>query len=98
MRAHSIVDHPCLVLSFSGPCLWAPGWGEPGFRGGPCPGLVVFLLLPVIQDVVVVSSYCFVTDQVAWTTRKLREKKIWKQIPQESFERNPSQSPSQTKP
>ena len=28
---------------------WA-GWGEPGFRGGSCPGLVVFLLLAVIQD------------------------------------------------
>ena len=57
--AHSILDHLLLVLSFSGPCLWAPGWGEPGFRGGLCPALVVFLLLPVIQDVVVASSHCF---------------------------------------
>ena len=48
--AHSILDHPLLGLLFSGPCLWAPGWGEPGFRGGPCPGLVLLLLLPVIQD------------------------------------------------
>ena len=27
-----------------------PGWGEPGFRGGPCPGLVVLLLFTVILD------------------------------------------------
>ena len=42
--AHSHLDHPLLGLSSYCPCLWAPGWGEPGFRGGPCPGLVVFLL------------------------------------------------------
>ena len=48
--AHSILDHPVLVLCLSGPCLWAPGRGEPGFRGGPCPGLVVFLFLLVILD------------------------------------------------
>ena len=48
--ARSILDQPVLGLWFSGPCLWAPGRGEPGFRGGPCPGLVVFLLLPVILD------------------------------------------------
>ena len=48
--AHSILDHPLLVLCLSGPCLWAPGRGEPGFRGGPCPGLVVFLFLLVILD------------------------------------------------
>ena len=42
--AHSSLDHPWLVLWFSG-CLWAPGRGEPGFRGGPCPGLVVFLFV-----------------------------------------------------
>ena len=35
---------------FSGPCLRAPGRGEPGFRGGPCPGRVFFLLLSVIQE------------------------------------------------
>ena len=40
----SILDHPVLVLCLSGPCLWAPGWGEPGFRGGSCPGRVVFLI------------------------------------------------------
>ena len=43
--AHSIWDHSVLVLCFSGPCLRAPGRGEPGFRGGPCPGLFCFLLL-----------------------------------------------------
>ena len=50
--AHSILDHSVLVLWFSGPCLRAPGRGEPGFRGGPCPGLVVgvCLLLLVILD------------------------------------------------
>ena len=35
---HSILDDPVLVLCLSGPCLRAPGRGEPGFRGGPCPG------------------------------------------------------------
>ena len=48
--AHSILDHPVLVLCLSGPCLRAPGRGEPGFRGGPCPFRVVFLLLLVILD------------------------------------------------
>ena len=49
--AHSHWDRLLLGLSSSGPCLWAPGWGEPGFRGGPCPGLVVlFVYLLVIQD------------------------------------------------
>ena len=48
--AHSILDHPVLVLCLSGLCLRAPGRGEPGFRGGPCPGCVVFLLLFVILD------------------------------------------------
>ena len=43
--AHSIWDHSVLVLWFSGPCLRAPGRGEPGFRGGPCPGLFCFWLL-----------------------------------------------------
>ena len=43
--AHSIWDHSVLGLCFSGPCLRAPGRGEPGFRGGPCPGLFCFLLL-----------------------------------------------------
>ena len=38
--AHSIWDHSVLVLCFSGPCLRAPGRGEPGFRGGLCPGLL----------------------------------------------------------
>ena len=42
--AHSIWDHSVLVLCFSGLCLRAPGRGEPGFRGGPCPGLVCFPL------------------------------------------------------
>ena len=40
----------CFFCGFSGPCLWAPGRGEPGFRGGPCPGLVVLLLFTVILD------------------------------------------------
>ena len=48
--AHLILDHPVLVLCLSGPCLRAPGRGKPGFRGGPCPGRVVFLLLLVILD------------------------------------------------
>ena len=48
--AHSILDHPVLVLCLSGPCLWAPGRGEPGFRGWPCSVLVVFLFLLVILD------------------------------------------------
>ena len=39
--AHSILDHSVFVLRFPGPCLRAPGRGEPGFRGGPCPGFVV---------------------------------------------------------
>ena len=42
--AHSILDHSVSVLCFSGRCLRAPG------RGGPCPGLVGFLLALVIQD------------------------------------------------
>ena len=42
--AHSILDHSVVVLCFSGLCLRAPGRGEPGFRGGPCPGFVGFLL------------------------------------------------------
>ena len=42
--AHLILDHSVSVLCFSGLCLRAPGRGEPGFRGGPCPGLVGFLL------------------------------------------------------
>ena len=42
--AHSIWDHSVVVLCFSGLCLRAPGRGEPGFRGGPCPGLVGSLL------------------------------------------------------
>ena len=42
--AHSIWDHSVLVLRFSGLCLRAPGRGGPGFRGGPCPGLVGSLL------------------------------------------------------
>ena len=25
------------VVSLPCPCLWAPGQGEPGFRGGPVP-------------------------------------------------------------
>ena len=45
---------PCVgavvVGPVSGPCLRAPGRGEPGFRGGLCPGRVVFLLLLVILD------------------------------------------------
>ena len=47
---HSILDHPVLVVCLSGPCLRAPDRGEPGFRGGPCRGRVVFLLLLVILD------------------------------------------------
>ena len=43
--AHSIWDHSVLVLCFSGRCLRAPGRGEPGFRGGPCPGLLCFPLV-----------------------------------------------------
>ena len=43
--AHSIWDHSVLVLCFSGLCLRAPGRGEPGFRGGPCPGLLCFPLV-----------------------------------------------------
>ena len=48
--AHSILDHSVSVLCFSGLCLRAPGRGEPGFRGGPCPGLVGFSVGFVIQD------------------------------------------------
>ena len=49
--AHSIWDHSVLVLCFSDLCLRAPGRGGPGFRGGPCPGLVCFpLVFLVIQD------------------------------------------------
>ena len=43
--AHSICDHSVLVLCFSGLCLRAPGRGEPGFRGGPCPGVCGFLFV-----------------------------------------------------
>ena len=42
--AHSIWDHSVVVLCFSGLCLRTPGRREPGFRGGPCPGLVGSLL------------------------------------------------------
>ena len=49
--------------------LWASGRKEPGFRGGPCPGLVVFLL-PVILDLMfywepggfLVAVFCFLRD------------------------------------
>ena len=37
-------------MCFSDLSLRAPGRGEPGFRGRPCPGLVGFLLAVVIQD------------------------------------------------
>ena len=37
------VDHFVLLLVVVlCPCLWAPGWGEPGFRGGPCLAVVWF--------------------------------------------------------
>ena len=58
--AHSIWDHSGLVLCFSGLCLRAPGRGEPGFRGGPCPGVFCFLL--VFSDpgsYTCVSCHCF---------------------------------------
>ena len=42
--AHSIRDHSVLVLCCSGLCVRTPGRREPGFRGGPCPGLVCFPL------------------------------------------------------
>ena len=58
--AHSILDHPVFVVCLSGPCLRVPGRGEPGFRGGPCPGRVVFLVAfcdPGSQSVAL--SHCF---------------------------------------
>ena len=48
--AHSILDHPVLVLCLLGPCLRAPGRGEPGFRGGLALVVVCFLLHFVILD------------------------------------------------
>ena len=58
--AHSIWDHYVVGLCFFGPCLRAPGRGEPGFRGGLCPGLCCFLLLvcdPGSSSLA--SSHCF---------------------------------------
>ena len=82
--AHSIWDHSVLVLCFSGLCLRASGRGEPGFRGGPCPGLFCFPLVfsdPGSQSCV--SSYCpakraspkfmkmvnFCSSHLLWLTR-----------------------------
>ena len=38
------LDHSVVVLCSLGLCLRAPGRGESGFRGGPCPGFIGFLL------------------------------------------------------
>ena len=42
------LESPFLV-SFRDPCLRAPGQGEPGFRGGPCPGFVLVSVHKVIR-------------------------------------------------
>ena len=57
MRTLRAIDGSLRVcFFFLGPCLRAPGRGEPGFRGGPRP--VLFRSL-IHRKINVDSSHCF---------------------------------------